>query len=75
MREVTIEEALQRLLDLVEAAVNGETVVILKDDQPLAQLVPMTTPRRTPQFGSARGGVAMADDFDAPLADFADYMP
>jgi len=23
--------------------------------------------RRKPQFGSARGGVKMADDFDAPL--------
>ena len=27
-----------------------------------------------PRFGSARGKVLMADDFDAPLEDFKDYM-
>jgi hypothetical protein len=31
---------------------------------------------RTPRFGSAKGLVTfMADDFDAPLDDFKDYMP
>ncbi len=30
---------------------------------------------RHPQFGSARGLITMADDFDAPLADFVEYMP
>lgn len=75
MREVTIEEAPQYLRDLVEAVVNGEQVVILRDDQPLVQLVSMTRPRRKPQFGSAHGHVIIADDFDAPLTDFADYLP
>ncbi len=28
-----------------------------------------------PQFGNARGQVTISDDFDAPLEDFADYMP
>lgn len=28
-----------------------------------------------PQFGSARGMVIMADDFDEPLEAFAEYMP
>ena len=74
MREVTIEEAPQHLRDLVEAAVNGEQVIIMQDDQPLVQLVPMSQPRRKPQFGSARGNVIMADDFDAPLTDFVDYI-
>ena len=27
-----------------------------------------------PQFGSAQGLIKMADDFDAPLADFQEYM-
>ncbi len=27
-----------------------------------------------PQFGSARGLIEIADDFDAPLADFQEYM-
>lgn len=32
-------------------------------------------PRALPKFGSARGRVLMAPDFDEPLDDFADYMP
>ncbi|MCS6909120.1 MAG: hypothetical protein NZM11_00905 [Anaerolineales bacterium] len=75
MHEVTLEEMPQRLRDLVKAAVQGETVVIVKDHQPLVQLVPLTLPRRMPQFGSAQGSVIMADNFDEPLPDFADYMP
>jgi hypothetical protein len=33
------------------------------------------TPPRQAQFGSAKGSIVMADDFDAPLEDFEDYMP
>ena len=29
--------------------------------------------RGRPQFGSARGLIKLADDFDAPLADFQEY--
>lgn len=28
-----------------------------------------------PQFGSAKGMIVMADDFDEPLEDFEPYMP
>ncbi len=41
----------------------------------MVQVVPVEPPKRRPQFGSARGLVVMADDFDAPLADFNEYMP
>jgi len=30
--------------------------------------------RKTPVFGCVKGQVWMADDFDAPLEDFKDYM-
>ncbi len=41
----------------------------------MVQLVPVEPPKRQPQFGSAKGLIVMADDFDAPLADFDDYVP
>ena len=31
-------------------------------------------PVRVPGFGCAKGKIWMADDFDAPLEDFKDYM-
>jgi antitoxin (DNA-binding transcriptional repressor) of toxin-antitoxin stability system len=75
MHQVKLDEAKTRLLDLIEAAIKGEDVFILKDDQQTVQLVPVELPKRRPQFGSAKGLIVMADDFDAPLADFNEYMP
>ena len=41
----------------------------------LVDLVPVPSPAHPrPKFGSARGRVHMAPDFDAPLDDFADYV-
>jgi hypothetical protein len=33
-----------------------------------------TEQKKTPVFGCAKGQFRMADDFDAPLEDFKDYM-
>jgi antitoxin (DNA-binding transcriptional repressor) of toxin-antitoxin stability system len=42
----------------------------------VVDLVPVRqSDKARPTFGSARGRVQMAPDFDAPLDDFADYMP
>ena len=75
MHQVKLDEAKTRLLDLIEAAIKGEDVFILKDDQQTVQLVPVKLSERRPQFGSAKDLIVMADDFDAPLADFNEYMP
>ena len=48
----------------------GDEVVIVAENGSIARLVPATRPR----FGSAKGLITMSDDFDAPLADFADYV-
>jgi antitoxin (DNA-binding transcriptional repressor) of toxin-antitoxin stability system len=71
--QMTLDEAKTRLLDLIEAAIKGNEVFILKDEQQAIQLVPVEPPKRQPQFGSAEGLVVMADDFDAPLEDFNEY--
>ena len=73
--QVKLDEAKARLHDLIEAAIRGEHVFILEDDQPVVQLVPVGPRKRQAKFGSARGLMTMADDFDAPLADFDPYAP
>ncbi len=75
MYEVGLEEAKAKLVDLVEAALRGEEVFIVTNTKPVVQLIPVKKKKRRPQFGSARGLIHMADDFDAPLEDFAEYMP
>ena len=74
MRRVSLDEAKAQLSDLVDAAVNGEDVLIAGGDQRIVRLVPVDRPKRRPRFGSARGLVKMADDFDDPLPDFREYM-
>ena len=74
MHQVNIEEAKTHLPDLIDAAVNGEEVIIAKDEQRLVKLVPVARAKPCPQFGSAKGLITMSDDFDEPLEDFAEYM-
>ena len=62
--QVKLDEAKVPLLDLIEAAIRGENVLILKDDRPVVQLTPVEPPKRHPQFGSAKGLVVVAEDFD-----------
>ena len=66
-----VAEAKAQFSTLVRKAMQGEEVVIARDNKPLVKLVPVAVPARTP--GSAKGRVTVAADFDAPLDDFSDY--
>jgi len=76
MPTVTIEEAQNKLTDLIHRLTLGEEVVITENDQPVARPVAAAPPQRKPrQLGTLRGTVLyMAPDFDAPLDDFKEYM-
>ncbi|HDN80603.1 MAG TPA: type II toxin-antitoxin system prevent-host-death family antitoxin [Chloroflexi bacterium] len=64
---VGIEEAKALLSELIEAAVRGENVVIIKDNSSGVRLVPVKLRERRPQFGSAKGLIEISENFDAPL--------
>jgi prevent-host-death family protein len=66
-----VAEAKAKFSTLVRKAMQGEEVVIARDNKPLLKLVPVGVQGRKP--GSARGLVTIAADFDAPLDDFSDY--
>ena len=71
----TIETAQDNLKQLLSDAHNGKTVVITAMNGWAVKLVPTPIKAKQPrQAGSARGQVWMADDFDEPLDDFAEYM-
>src|SRR5262245_56283209 len=76
MRRVNVADAQAILPELFDAAMQGEEVVIVRDDERAAQLVPVVRPKGQRQFGSAKGVIVwMADDFDATPPDFAEYAP
>lgn len=75
VQQVGLEEATSHLTELINAAMRGEDVVIVKDDRSMVKLVPLHSVKRQRRAGSAKGMITMADDFDAPLEDFTDYVP
>lgn len=70
MHTVTLEEAKTRLPELVQEVQAGAEVLIVPADSPAVKLIPAMRPG----FGDWKGRVVMADDFDAPLDHFADYI-
>jgi len=76
MSPVSLEEAQAHLSELIERLQPGEEVVILRENQPVAKLVAEKSKARQPRVpGSAKDQILfMADDFDAPLEDFKEYM-
>ena len=73
--QVSLTEASEELVQLVEAALKGEEVVIFKDNQPVVKLALLEpTQRCHAKAGSAKGLVWMSDDFDEPLEEFKEYM-
>ena len=70
-KHYNVAEAKAHFSMLVRKALQGEDVVIARDNKPLLRLVPVDVPGRAP--GTAKGLVKMAADFDAPLEDFAGY--
>lgn len=74
MQQVSLNEAQLHLLSLVDAAIQGETVLIVRDDQHTVQLVPVAGGKPTRKAGSAKGLLSIAADFDAPLPDFDEYL-
>ena len=73
MHEVNIDEAKDDLPGLIDAAFRGEVIIISKDELHRVTLVPIQRTKLRPQFGSGKGLVTMADDFDEPLIGFEEY--
>ncbi len=73
--QFTVHEAKTNLSKLIRLALAGEEVIIARGDVPVVKLTPLPEAKPLRQLGIAEGFVIyMADDFDAPLEEFAEYM-
>ena len=72
---VPVRDAGGRLPALVDQALGGQDIVISREDEAAVRLVPVPKAAATrPLLGAGKDVVLyIADDFDAPLDDFADY--
>lgn len=74
MYQVNIHEAKTNLSKLIQKVINGEEVIIAKGNKPLVKLIQLDTPKPERKLGTASGLIEIAEDFDTPIEDFAEYM-
>ncbi len=73
--QVNIHEAKTQLSKLIQAALNGQQVIIARGNKPVVRLEVLPGAQGKRKIGNAKGLVLkMADDFDEPLDDFREYM-
>lgn len=72
--QVSLVEAAASLNDLVQAAIDGEEVILLNGDQPAIKFMPIAAIKLDRKPGSAKGLIWMSDDFDEPLEEFREYL-
>lgn len=72
MHTVELKEAVERLAELIDEVASGEEV---GEDGAAFKIISVAAQPPSPKFGSARGLVNMAANFDDPLEDFQAYTP
>ncbi len=75
MLQVNVQEIQSNFSNLLSRVFGGEEIVILRDEKPVAKLVPVNGFKAKRRLGTAKGKIKMAEDFDEPLEDFKEYMP
>jgi antitoxin (DNA-binding transcriptional repressor) of toxin-antitoxin stability system len=67
MRTVTVHVAKTTLSQLIARVEAGEEIVIARDKQPVAKLVPTRSPKQRRRFGAMRGKARVDAAFFEPL--------
>jgi antitoxin (DNA-binding transcriptional repressor) of toxin-antitoxin stability system len=73
VKVVNIHEAKTHLSRLIEEALGGEEIVIARGNEPIVRLVLVESARPQRTLGWAKGQIRLAEDFDEPIDDFAEY--
>ena len=70
-RTVSVDEAQEKLQDLLAQALAGNEVIITEHGKPVARLVPVPVapPKKKRVAGLNRGTIRTSEDFDQPLPD------
>ena len=77
MQTMTVEEAQSHLAEIIERLPPGDSVILTRDDKPVATIHATPPPEPTSrQFGTLKGTILyMAPDFDDIPEGFEDYLP
>jgi prevent-host-death family protein len=67
MATVNIFQAKTQLSKLIVQVENGEEIIIARAGKPVVRLTQLVSEKKPIQFGSLKGKIWIADDFDDPL--------
>lgn len=67
METIPLADAKNNLSRLVDAASDGQEIIIAKHGRPMARLVAADKPTRL-RYGTLKGQIRLTDDFDAELS-------
>ena len=66
---VGIEEASNRLLELIQAVEDGKVIVITRNGRPVAQLGPPRIELRRARFDGMKGKIRLLPGWDDPITE------
>ncbi len=70
MNTINVQDIERDPLGCLRRVESGETLVILRDERPVAEIKPIASPTPQPRpFGLCRGQFTVPGDFDQPLPD------
>lgn len=64
--QFNIHEAKTQLSRIVERVEHGEEIIISRAGEPVAKVVPLPRRFHRPGYGSLKGKLKLADDWDSP---------
>jgi antitoxin (DNA-binding transcriptional repressor) of toxin-antitoxin stability system len=67
--DATLEQIEKDPAEYLHRVLEGETVVVFRDDHAVAEIRPLHATSGLRPIGLAKGEFVMPDDFDAPLPD------
>jgi antitoxin (DNA-binding transcriptional repressor) of toxin-antitoxin stability system len=68
MSTITVQDIEANPAEFVHRLEAGETIVVLRDNRPVAEIKPIAAPSTEPRpYGLCAGQFVVPDDFDAPL--------
>lgn len=70
--KVSIYEAKSKLSQMINAALEGEEVVITRNGKDTVKLTPVKK-KKSDWIGMYEGQIVIHDDFDEPLEEFEEY--
>jgi len=74
MDNIDVKKAENCLSDLIQQTIEGNEIIITQGGRPVAKLVALAKNPLKRKFGSAKGLIKMANDFDETPEDFKDYI-